>query len=76
VALVRALVNQPEIILADEPTGNLDQGNASKVLDLFTTIRDKYRQSIVVTTHNPEVAALGDLRYILDGGTLFPAGSI
>ncbi len=76
VALVRALVNQPDVILADEPTGNLDQGNASKVLDLFTTIRDKYSQSIVVTTHNPEVAALGDLRYILDGGTLFPAGSI
>jgi len=76
VALARAMVNRPEIILADEPTGNLDQDNASKVLELFSAIRDRYKQSIVVTTHNPEVASQGDLRYILVQGTLKLVSSI
>ncbi|MFQ6613975.1 MAG: ABC transporter ATP-binding protein [Fidelibacterota bacterium] len=76
VALVRALINQPEVILADEPTGNLDRENASKVLDLFREVRERYRPCVVITTHNPEVAALGDQRHILDRGTIFPADSV
>ncbi|NOZ76030.1 MAG: ABC transporter ATP-binding protein [FCB group bacterium] len=76
VALVRALINQPEIILADEPTGNLDQGNAAKVLDLFRSVQERYHPCVVITTHNPEVAAIGDQKHILDQGTLFPVDSI
>ncbi|MCA1590010.1 MAG: ABC transporter ATP-binding protein [Acidobacteria bacterium] len=57
VALARAVVNSPAIILADEPTGNLDSENSQIVLDMFRGLNEKFRQTIIMITHNPEAAA-------------------
>jgi putative ABC transport system ATP-binding protein len=58
VALARAIVNGPAIILADEPTGNLDSENSQIVLDMFKELNEKFNQTIVMITHNPEAAAV------------------
>jgi putative ABC transport system ATP-binding protein len=58
VALARAIVNKPAIILADEPTGNLDTENSEIVLEMFRELNEKYKQTIVMITHNPEAAAV------------------
>lgn len=70
VAVLRALINNPSIIFADEPTGNLDAGNAKKLLKLFKNISKDFEQSLVITTHNEEVAAIGERQFILDHGVL------
>ena len=57
VALARAIVNGPAIILADEPTGNLDTENSRIVLDMFRDLNEKFGQTIIMITHNPEAAA-------------------
>lgn len=57
VALARAVVNRPAIVLADEPTGNLDSENSSLVLDMFRELNDRFNQTIIMITHNPEAAA-------------------
>lgn len=57
VALARAIVNHPAIILADEPTGNLDTENSEIVLDMFRELNRKFKQTIIMITHNPEAAA-------------------
>ncbi len=56
VALARAIVNKPAIILADEPTGNLDTENSAIVLDMFKELNERYKQTIIMITHNPEAA--------------------
>jgi len=56
VALARAIINQPAIILADEPTGNLDSENSKIVLDMFSELNEKFKQTIIMITHNPEAA--------------------
>ena len=56
VAIARALANQPAIILADEPTGNLDQKNSALVFDLLTRLAKENGQAVVLVTHNPEIA--------------------
>lgn len=58
VALARAIVNSPAIILADEPTGNLDTENSRIVLDMFRELNEKFSQTIIMITHNPEAAAV------------------
>ncbi len=58
VALARAIINSPAIILADEPTGNLDTENSQIVLDMFRELNQKYGQTIIMITHNPEAAAV------------------
>ena len=58
VALARAIINSPAIILADEPTGNLDTENSKIVLDMFRELNEKYNQTIIMITHNPEAAAV------------------
>jgi len=58
VALARAIINSPAIILADEPTGNLDTENSQIVLDMFKELNEKYNQTIIMITHNPEAAAV------------------
>jgi putative ABC transport system ATP-binding protein len=58
VALARAIVNRPAIILADEPTGNLDTENSEIVLEMFKELNQKFNQTIVMITHNPEAAAV------------------
>ncbi|MCU1288958.1 MAG: ABC-type antimicrobial peptide transport system, ATPase component [Acidobacteria bacterium] len=56
VALARAIINSPAIILADEPTGNLDSENSEIVLNMFRELNDKFGQTIIMITHNPEAA--------------------
>lgn len=56
VALARAVINNPAIILADEPTGNLDTENSNIVLDMFKELNERYGQTIIMITHNPDAA--------------------
>jgi putative ABC transport system ATP-binding protein len=58
VALARAVINSPAIILADEPTGNLDTENSQIVLDMFRKLNKEFNQTIIMITHNPEAAAV------------------
>ena len=58
VALARAVINQPAIILADEPTGNLDTENSAIVLNMFQEMNYRFNQTIIMITHNPEAAAM------------------
>ena len=68
VALARAIVNSPAIILADEPTGNLDTENSQVVLDMFRELNKRYNQTIIMITHNPEAAAVcGRTIQMVDG---------
>lgn len=68
VAVARALANQPSIILADEPTGNLDVKNSAVVFDLLTRLAKENGQAVILVTHNPEIAARCDLtRPMRDG---------
>ena len=70
VAMLRALINDPKILFADEPTGNLDEKNALLLVDLLREINRDYKVAILLTTHNPDVAAIGDQRYELNSGLL------
>jgi putative ABC transport system ATP-binding protein len=68
VAIARSLINNPTIILADEPTGNLDTKTGQEVFDLLKTLSYKFRRTIIMVTHNPELAAETDKSiYIRDG---------
>jgi lipoprotein-releasing system ATP-binding protein len=68
VAIARALANQPAIILADEPTGNLDQHNSAVVFDLLTRLAKENGQAVVLVTHNPDIANRCDeIRPMRDG---------
>jgi putative ABC transport system ATP-binding protein len=70
VAIARALVNDPGLILADEPTGNLDAVSAMRVLDLLERVHRERGCTLLVVTHNEAVAERADQRYRLDGGRL------
>ena len=70
VAVVRALMNDPKIIMADEPTGNLDKSNSDKLIKLFKRINNDFKQAIIITTHNPDVASIGNKKYNLDKSLL------
>ena len=60
VAVARALINKPKLLLADEPSGNLDSKTADQLHKLFLSLRDNFDKTIVLVTHNKELAALGD----------------
>jgi lipoprotein-releasing system ATP-binding protein len=60
VAIARALVNRPSIIMADEPTGNLDSANAQAIHELFIELRNKFNQTFIMVTHNEELAQMTD----------------
>ena len=70
VALIRAIINKPALLLADEPTGNLDEKNSVKLIDLLCDINRDLNQTIILTTHNPDVAAIGNKRFVLESGIL------
>jgi putative ABC transport system ATP-binding protein len=57
IAIARALINTPAILLADEPTGNLDSANATDILDLLTRLRAEHHMTIVLASHDPQIAA-------------------
>ena len=68
VAVARALINQPLIVFADEPTGNLDSKNAKELHELFVSLRDDFKQTFLIVTHNEELAGMSDRRlYMKDG---------
>jgi len=60
IAVARALVNKPSIILADEPSGNLDSANANALHEFFITLRDNFKQTFVIVTHNEGLAKISD----------------
>jgi putative ABC transport system ATP-binding protein len=60
VAIARALITRPAIILADEPTGNLDTANSTAVLEMLRRSTKEFKQTVLMITHNPEAAAIGD----------------
>lgn len=60
VAVARALINNPQIIFADEPTGNLDSKNAKELHELFIQLRSQFNQTFLIVTHNEELAAVSD----------------
>jgi lipoprotein-releasing system ATP-binding protein len=70
VAVARALINKPDLILADEPTGNLDSQNAREMQRLFLELRDRYNQTFLIVTHNEELAALGNRTLLMKDGLM------
>lgn len=70
VAVARALINNPDIIFADEPTGNLDTANARELHQLFFRLRDEFRQTFLIVTHNDELALQSDRILRMQDGRL------
>lgn len=70
VAVARALINKPALLLADEPTGNLDSQNAADLHQLFFDLRMRFNQTFVIVTHNPELAASADRSLTMRDGQL------
>ena len=71
VAIARALITRPAIILADEPTGNLDTANSDAVLQMLRRSAQEFKQTVLMITHNPEAAAIGDrILHMRDGRML------
>lgn len=70
VAVARALINQPAIIFADEPSGNLDSESADNLHKLFFELRDKFGQTFVIVTHNEELAAMADRKLTMVDGKI------
>ncbi len=71
VAIARALVNEPEIILADEPTGNLDRKTGKEVLNYILSINERISSTLILVTHDPEIGLLGKRRFNMVDGELF-----
>ncbi|MDA9284173.1 ABC transporter ATP-binding protein [Flavobacteriaceae bacterium] len=70
VAVARALINNPAVILADEPSGNLDTESAENLHNLFFKLRDEFGQTFVIVTHNKDLAAMADRKLIMQDGTI------
>ncbi len=70
VAVARALINSPDVILADEPSGNLDSDNARDLHELFFKLKEDLGQTFIIITHNEELAKLSDKQIIIKDGIL------
>lgn len=72
VAIARALIAEPPLLLADEPTGNLDAENAQSVHELLVKLNKDLGKTIIVVTHNPALAALGSVQWTMENGVITP----
>lgn len=70
VAIARALINRPSVILADEPTGNLDTHNRDEIQRLLFDVREKFGQTIVMVTHDERLAEMADRKIVMSDGTI------
>ncbi len=70
VAVARALINKPDVIFADEPSGNLDTVSSRNLHELFFTLRDQFNQTFVIVTHNQELADMADRKVEMKDGTI------
>jgi len=70
VAVARALINNPVVVLADEPSGNLDTENAKELHQLFFSLRDKLNQTFIIVTHNQELADMSDFKISMKNGKI------
>ena len=70
VSIARALINDPHIIMGDEPTGNLDKKNSGIVFDIFKNLSEQYRQTLLIVTHDPEFAARTHRTIEIEDGTI------
>lgn len=70
IAVARALINNPSVILADEPSGNLDSANAAKLHELFFKLRDEFGQSFLIVTHNENLANFSDKKVFMKDGLI------
>ena len=71
VAVARALINQPDLILADEPSGNLDSQHAKELHQLFFDLRDRFNHTFIIVTHNEELADMADRKITMKDGIIF-----
>jgi lipoprotein-releasing system ATP-binding protein len=69
-AVARALINNPAVVLADEPSGNLDSSTAEDLHHLFFTLRDKFNQTFIIVTHNEELANMADRKLTMKDGNI------
>ncbi|MNL49216.1 ABC transporter ATP-binding protein YtrE [compost metagenome] len=69
-AIARALINNPKIILADEPTGNLDKANSREIINLLKEVCRTYGTTVIIVTHDPEVASQADREITLSDGAI------
>ena len=70
IAVARALINRPTVVLADEPSGNLDSNSAQELHQLFFKLRDELGQTFIIVTHNPTLAAMSDRTITIKDGTI------
>lgn len=75
VAVARSLIQNPQLILADEPTGNLDPGNAAIIGDMLFSMVEKYNKTLILVTHDRELASKGDIQYKISQGGLVEVNS-
>ena len=68
VAIARALINKPNVLLADEPTGNLDSDNSTEIHKLFFKLRDEFGQTLLIVTHNQQLAEMADRSLVMKDG--------
>ena len=70
VAVARALINEPSVILADEPSGNLDSTSSVELHNLFFKLRDEFQQTFIIVTHNQELADMADRKLVIKDGVI------
>lgn len=70
VAVARSLINQPKVVFADEPSGNLDSQNSKELHQLFFDLRDEFKQTFVIVTHNQELANMTDRKLVMSDGLI------
>ncbi len=72
VAVARALINQPQVVFADEPSGNLDSTNADSLHTLLKSLNQTYQQAFIIATHNEKLCTMADHVWVVQDGTLHP----